>query len=70
MVNKLHIDPLGATRQLGKRGALKQATFLQLWERCGQVIHTYCPTILHTHWVKCLWVNESLGQVMWKPTVN
>ena len=30
MVNKLHIDPLGATRQLGKRGALKQATFLQL----------------------------------------
>lgn len=30
MVYKLHADPLGPTRQLGRRGALKQATFLKL----------------------------------------
>jgi len=30
MAYKLTTDPLGPTRQLGRRGALKQATFLQL----------------------------------------
>lgn len=30
MAYNFHIDPLGPTRQLGRRGALKQATFLQL----------------------------------------
>ena len=35
MAYKLHTDPLGPTRQLGRRGALKQATFLQLKKSPG-----------------------------------
>ena len=54
MVNKLHIDPLGATRQLGKRGALKQATFIQL-KKNAELLSVESPfEVLLLSWRTCL----------------